>query len=69
MCISRFDGDWGGVIQLPDGSYRFKDGAVGRPGSLNEAQQREVDVMEAYARWAAGDESGVIALGIIGPEE
>ena len=57
------------IIQRVDGTLLFPDGTEGRPGQLNDDQQRSVDVQRACRLFGqTGDDSDLIRLGIFSAE-
>lgn len=58
------------IVERVDGTLLFPDGSEGRPGHLTEAQQRQVDIHNAWRLFGqTGDDSELVRLGILpGPE-
>ena len=57
------------IVELLDGTLLFPDGSEGKPGHLNEYQQRLVDVHNALRLYSqTGDDSELVRLGIFTDE-
>lgn len=58
------------IIERVDGTMLFPDGSEGRAGGLTEAQQRQVDIQNAWRLYGqTGDDIELVRLGILpGPE-